>query len=118
MWGTVIRRVLFRCFIFGAATADTLTNQETIEGAGDIGNGVMTLVNSGTGIINANQSAGMTLQVSGGITNTGTIEATGGALAFSSTTVTNTGGTGSANAHTLSLRSEKHTSELQSPDHI
>jgi hypothetical protein len=34
-------------FIFGAATADTLTNQETIQGAGDIGNGQMTLVNSG-----------------------------------------------------------------------
>jgi hypothetical protein len=46
-------------FIFGATGADTLTNQETISGAGHIGNGQMTLVNSGT--INANQSAGMTL---------------------------------------------------------
>ena len=41
-------------YIFGAATADTLTNQETIQGAGHIGNGSMTLVNSGT--IDANQS--------------------------------------------------------------
>jgi len=31
--------------------ANTLTNQETIQGAGHIGNGVMTLVNSSTGII-------------------------------------------------------------------
>ena len=59
----------------------------------------MTLVNSGT--INANQSAGMTIQVNGGVTNTGIIEGTGGALALSSTTVTNTGGTISANANTL-----------------
>ena len=45
----------------------------------------------------------MTLQLSGGATNTGTIKATGGALAFTSTTVTNTGGTISANANTLLL---------------
>ena len=70
-------------YILGAATADTLTNQETIQGAGHIGNSSMTLVNSG--IINANQSAGMTIQVSGGVTNTGTMKATGGALALSST---------------------------------
>jgi fibronectin-binding autotransporter adhesin len=88
-------------YIFGAATADTLTNQETIQGAGHIGNGVMTLVNSGT--INANQSAGMTIQVNGGVTNTGTMKAAGGPLAFISTVVTNTGGTVSANASTLSL---------------
>src|SRR5258708_25728397 len=110
--GTVTLSNNVNNFIFGAATADTLTNQETIQGAGHIGNGVMTLVNSGTGIINANQSAGMTLQVSGGITNTGTIEATGGAVAFSSTTVTNTGGTVSANANTIS---EQHTSDIHSP---
>src|SRR5258708_29450920 len=58
--GTVTLSNNVNNFIFGAATADTLTNQETIQGAGHIGNGVMTLVNSGTGIINANQSAGMT----------------------------------------------------------
>ena len=99
--GTVTMSNSVDNYIFGAATADTLTNQETIQGAGHIGNSLMTLVNSGT--INANQSAGMTIQVNGGITNTGTIEATGGALAFSSTTVTNTGGTISANGNTLSL---------------
>ena len=88
-------------YIFGHATADTLTNQETIQGAGHIGNGQMTLVNSGT--INANQSAGMTIQVNGGVTNTGTIEATGGTLALVSTTVTNTGGTISDSGKTLQL---------------
>src|SRR5437588_9710354 len=67
-----------------------------------------------SGIINANQSAGMTLQLSGGVTNTGTMEATGGALALTSTTVNNAGGTVSANNNMLQLRSEEHTSELQS----
>ena len=59
-------------YIFGAATADTLNNGDTISGAGHIGNGQMTLVNSGT--INANQSAGMVIQASGGLTNTGTLQ--------------------------------------------
>ena len=44
-------------YIFGQVGTDTLTNQETISGAGQIGNGQMTLINSGT--INANQSAGV-----------------------------------------------------------
>src|SRR5208282_5251744 len=59
-------------YIYGAAGADTLTNQETIQGAGIIGNASMTLVNSGT--INANQSAGLTIDPSGVVPNTGTIE--------------------------------------------
>ena len=59
-----------------------LNNEETISGAGQIGapalgTGPLTLVNSGT--INANASAGMTIEAGGGVTNTGTIEATGGA---------------------------------------
>jgi len=89
-------------YIFGAAAGDVLTNQETIQGAGHIGNGQMTLVNSGT--INANQSAGMTIDANGGATNTGTIEATSGAtLALSGTTLANAGGTVSANASKLQL---------------
>jgi hypothetical protein len=69
--------------IFAMTSGDTLVNQETIQGAGNIGNGRMTLVNSG--IINANQSAGMTINPNNanattpGVTNTGTIEATSGA---------------------------------------
>jgi hypothetical protein len=88
-------------YIFGAATTDTLTNQETIQGAGHIGNGRMTLVNSGT--INANQSAGMTIQANGGATNSGTLEATAGStLNLTGTTVANTG-TLSANGSHLQL---------------
>ncbi len=99
--GTVTMSNNGQNYIFGAATADTLTNQETISGSGHIGNGQLTLVNSGT--INANGSAGMTIQVNGGVTNTGTIEATGGTLLLSSTTVGNTGGTISANGQTLQV---------------
>ncbi len=61
-------------YIFGAAAIDQLTNAETIQGAGQIGNGQMALVNSGT--IDANQSAGMTIDANDGFTNTGTVEAT------------------------------------------
>src|ERR1700676_364189 len=88
--GTVTMSNNAQNYIFGHATADILTNQETIQGAGNIGNGTMTLVNSGT--INANQSAGIAVHANGGVTNTGTMEATGGELAFTSTTVGNTGG--------------------------
>ncbi len=100
----------------GVGWGVTLTNEETISGAGQIGApavgaGPLTLVNSGT--INANASAGMTIETLGGLTNTGTIEATGGATLqlldmgpqeFTQPIV-NTGGTISANASTLSLTS-------------
>jgi hypothetical protein len=78
--------------IFGAAGADVLTNQATIQGSGNIGDGSMGLVNSGT--INANQSTALTLNTSSGTTNTGTLEATNGATLFlSGDTYTNTNGT-------------------------
>jgi hypothetical protein len=69
-----------------------LTNQQLIQGAGNIGNGGnFTLVNSGT--IDANQSAGLTINPdsTGGITNTGTLEASAGG------TLTLTGGAALAN---------------------
>src|SRR5271165_3121849 len=90
-------------YIFGGTTTNTLTNEETISGAGHIGKGELILVNSGT--INANQSAGLTIFTPGGITNTGTIEATAGAtlLLTSSGTETNTGGTISANGSELQV---------------
>jgi hypothetical protein len=80
-------------FIFGVNTSDTLTNQETISGAGRIGDNQMTLVNSGT--INSTQSTGITIQANGGVTNTGTIEATAGPLILSGNimTLSNAGGT-------------------------
>ncbi len=91
-------------YIFGAVSTDTLTNQETISGAGHIGNGQMTLVNSGT--INANQSAGMTIQRQWRHDQHGD----GGGDGWSHAGVqlddiTNTGGTISANASTLQLNS-------------
>ena len=90
--------------IYGAATADTLTNQQTIQGSGNIGDGQMTLVNSGT--INANQSVALTIAANGGTTNTGTLEATsGGTLGFSGTTVTNTGGTINTSGGTIAASS-------------
>ncbi len=65
--------------IQGSATTDTLTNQETIQGAGQLGFGSMGLVNSGT--INANASAGLLINVSSSkFRNTGTIGAAGGTL--------------------------------------
>jgi fibronectin-binding autotransporter adhesin len=69
----------------------TLTNQETIQGSGNLGNGDITLVNNG--IIDANQSAAsLTIDANGGATNTKTLEATaGGTLIFLSNSVTNTG---------------------------
>ncbi len=79
-------------FIYGAAGTDVLTvgSTQTIQGAGDIGDNQMTLVNNGT--IDANQSSTLTVYASGGTTNTGTIEATsGGNLSLYGHTVTNTG---------------------------
>jgi hypothetical protein len=58
-------------YIYGATYTDTLTNEETISGAGHIGNDSLTLVNSGT--IDANGSAGMQIQANGGLTNSGTL---------------------------------------------
>src|SRR5712671_1867992 len=92
-------------FIFGSTSANTLTNQGTIQGAGHIGNGTMGLVNSGT--INANQTSTLFVQANGtggGATNTGTMEATsGGTLQLLNTTFANTGGKVSANASTLQV---------------
>jgi fibronectin-binding autotransporter adhesin len=100
--------------IADGAEFSMLTNEETISGAGQIGapaigSGQLTLVNAGT--INANASAGMTIEAAGGLTNTGTIEATDGAtlqlpsMGPQSLTaaIINTGGTISANASTLIL---------------
>jgi hypothetical protein len=76
------------------ASGQTLTNDETITGAGTIEQG--TFVNNGT--VNANVSGfGLTLQQFSTATNTKTMEATnGGTLAFNGASWTNTGGTISA----------------------
>ena len=63
--------------IYGLAPANVLTNQETIQGAGDIGNGSMAFKNTGTVI--ADQSSGLSIKTSNGFVNSGTVEATSGA---------------------------------------
>src|SRR5262249_22602422 len=85
--------------IFGAAGSDVLTNNQTIQGSGNIG-APLTLVNSATGIIDANSGSGsfpLTIQTSGGTTNTGILEATAGSNLIlegaSGGNFTNTGGT-------------------------
>ncbi|HEV3279633.1 MAG TPA: hypothetical protein VG860_22790, partial [Terriglobia bacterium] len=70
----------------------TFTNQETIQGTGQVGEGTLAVTNQGT--INANVS-GQTLIVSSGpqMTNTKTLEATGGGILELANNFTNTGGT-------------------------
>jgi fibronectin-binding autotransporter adhesin len=80
-------------YIEQGASALTLTNQSTIQGAGTIGNGGLILANSG--IVDGNVSGstnGLFLNSSGGITNTGTLEATAGGTLNMQTVTTNTGG--------------------------
>lgn len=100
-------------YIQGASGAGTevLTNSNTIEGAGSIGNGLMGFVNEGNGTVIANNSAAnLFINVStSGVDNLGVFEAlTGGNLTiqgpansfanYNATTNTLTGGTYTANA--------------------
>src|SRR5258708_9834806 len=72
----------------------TLTNtNDVIQGTGIIGNGGLTLKNQAT--INANTSSGqaaIVLNGSGGVTNTGLLEATNGGTLSIQNSITNTGG--------------------------
>jgi hypothetical protein len=83
--------------IVGNAASDTLINVDnTISGAGQIGTAAtMTLVNQTKGIINANQTASLTVRTDAEIiTNAGTMEGTGtGGLVLWNTAVNNAGGT-------------------------
>jgi fibronectin-binding autotransporter adhesin len=94
-------------FIVGAATADTLINSSTIQGSGNIGDNQMTLSNSGT--IDATQSNSLTIQANGGVTNTGTLEATTGSLILygdtGTITINNTGGTIKSTGSDVQLQS-------------
>ena len=81
-------------FIQQGASGVTLTNVDnTIQGAGVIGNGGLSFVNQASGTVNAN-SAGQALTFNGGaITNAGLFEATsGGSLQIAGITVSNGGG--------------------------
>ena len=97
-------------YILGAATADTLTNlNNTIQGSGNIGDGLMGFVNDGT--VLANQTTTLTIQPSStGFTNNGTLQVNAGStlditgsafINFNSTTGTLTGGTYDVNGGTL-----------------
>src|ERR1017187_6939436 len=72
----------------------TLTNQSTIQGAGVIGYGGLTVDNASGGTINANVSGQtLTLNASGGVTNAGLLGASGaGTLDINAITVSNIGG--------------------------
>jgi hypothetical protein len=82
----------------------TLTNSETIQGEGVIGNGSLALNNQLGGVIDANSTGGglissLVLNGSGNITNAGTLEATNsGVLVINNgVTVNNSGGNITAN---------------------
>ena len=83
-------------FLQETGSGVTLTNSgSTIQGNGVIGNGTgLAIVNSTGGTINANVNGdNLVVNNTGGITNTGLLEATnGGSLAFGSVAITNTGG--------------------------
>jgi hypothetical protein len=65
--------------IAGASASDKLTNDSTIEGAGNIGNGTMGLVNSSSGTILANASGTLTIDVdSEKFTNAGKLTVSSG----------------------------------------
>jgi fibronectin-binding autotransporter adhesin len=96
--------------IYGATASNIFTNEETIQGAGNIGDNQMAFVNKGT--VNANQTSPLTIQTSNGTTNTGTLEATStGTLTLLANTINNTGGkiealgtTGTGNGATVNLQ--------------
>jgi hypothetical protein len=76
--------------IIGSGTSTTLTNQNTISGAGEIGGNGLVLTNQG--VIDA--TGGNPLIVDTGasaVTNSGTLEATNNATLFVASNVTNTG---------------------------
>ncbi len=80
-------------YIFGAAGATSLTNVDNIiTGAGQLGNGQLTLINQTKGVINGN-AASNTLTINTGaapVVNHGLIEATaGGGITIFNTTVNN-----------------------------
>ena len=76
---------------YGVNGNDVLTNQETIQGGGQIGVGLMSMVNQK--VIDANLSTTLFIDPnSAGVTNTGTIEATSGGTLELAGTYNNTGG--------------------------
>jgi len=83
-----LNSVVFGAYIQG--DGQTLTNNSTIQGNGNIGNGSLALVNNGT--IDANVSgSGINMNGTGGVTNTGLIEATNNGNLSMQGTIQNSG---------------------------
>jgi hypothetical protein len=82
-------------YIFGNVASDVLVNvNNKITGAGQLGNGNMTLLNETAGVIDANQSVALTVNCNDGVTNIGLMEGTStGGLVIVNTAVNNLGGT-------------------------
>ncbi|HEY2177063.1 MAG TPA: hypothetical protein VGH15_00650 [Caulobacteraceae bacterium] len=91
--------------IYGQALADTLTNVDnTIEGSGQLGDGLMKLVNQAGGTILGNQSVALTINtVSNAITNGGLIENSGSGGTLIESAVVNTGTLLAATIGTLTV---------------
>ncbi len=81
-------------YISQSASNVVLTNvNNTISGAGTIGNGGLTFNNLSSGVVDANISGhALVLNGSGGVVNTGTLEATNGGILQVNTNVVNQGG--------------------------
>ncbi len=132
--GTLVLSDNSQNYVYGAAASTTLTNfNNTISGAGQLGNGQLTLVNQAAGVINGNASnvlvintganlvtnAGLIeatasggLTLNGALTNTGTVTANGGKVTITG----NVGGTGSENlvgASSLEIGSSTGTGAVQ-----
>ncbi|HEY6343447.1 MAG TPA: PEP-CTERM sorting domain-containing protein [Bryobacteraceae bacterium] len=72
----------------------TLTNQSTIQGTGIIGNGGLTVVNGASGTLLARDGDSLTINGSGGLTNTGTMQVNaGGTMTVTSALSNFSGGT-------------------------
>src|SRR5215469_15316182 len=95
-------------YIQGNSTTLTNTNN-LIQGDGIIGNGSLILVNQSGGTIDANSAGGtfdvgLTLNGSGGVTNTGLMEATNSGVLQIQNTVNNSGGNITANGSTATVQ--------------
>jgi hypothetical protein len=84
--------------IFGSGTSTTLTNQNTIFGAGTIGGNGLLLTNQG--VIDATGTNPLIVDTgASAVTNSGTLEATGNSTLFVASNVNNTGHLIAANRH-------------------
>ena len=94
--------------ITSATDSAQLDNGSTIQGAGEIGDSAMTLVNKGDGVIDANNAHGFSLVLDTGsntITNGGTLEASGAGYLDIKSGVDNHGGTLLASGGTIEAES-------------